>query len=88
MIRNPDFEITEISGEYMAIPVGEAAQNFRGIIALNDASAFLLRKMETQKSKQDLVHLLCNEYDVGEADALQDVESFIDKLLAIGVVLE
>ena len=88
MIKNPEFEITEISGEYMAIPVGEMALNFRGIVTLNDASAFLLQRMETQKSKEDLVQILCNEFIVDETRAIQDVQIFIDKLLSIGVILE
>lgn len=88
MIKNLEFEIVEISGEYMAIPVGESAHNLKGIVALNSASAFLLREMETQKSKQDLVRMLCSEFDVDEATAQCDVQSFIDKLLSIGVILE
>lgn len=88
MIKNPEFEIIEISGEYMAIPVGEMALNFRGIVTLNNASAFLLKKMETQKSKQDLVRILCDVFIVDETRAFQDVQVFIDKLLSIGVILE
>lgn len=88
MIKNPDFEITEISGEFMAIPVGECAETFRGVVALNDASYFLLKNLEAQKTMKDLVRLLCNEFDVGEDVALQDVQAFVDKLLAMGVILE
>ena len=88
MIKNPEFEITEISGEYLAVPVGESTHNFRGIVALNNASAFLLERMETQKSKRDLVNMLCSEFDVDEITAQHDVESFVDKLLSIGVILE
>ena len=88
MIKNPEFEITEISGEYMAIPVGESASSFRGIVTLNDASAFLLKQMETQKSEKDLVNILCEEFNVDESRAVQDIQGFIDKLLSIGVILE
>ena len=69
MIKNPEFEITEVSGEFMAIPIGDTAHSFRGIVALNNASAFLLRQMETHKSKPELVNLLCSEFKVDEATA-------------------
>ena len=88
MIKNPEFEITEISGEYMAIPLGETARRIKGILALNDASAFLLREMETHKSEQDLVHLLCSEFNVDEATAQYDVHSFVEKMKSIGVIVE
>lgn len=88
MIKNPEFEIVEISGEYMAIPLGETARSIKGIVGLNDASAFLLRKMETHRTEQELVHMLCSEFNVDESTAQRDVHSFVDKMQSIGVILE
>lgn len=88
MIRNPEFEIVDISGEYMAVPVGETSHSFRGIVALNDASAFLLKKLDSQRDKIDLIQLLSSEFDVDEVTAAYDIEEFLKKMIELGVIIE
>lgn len=82
------FEITDVAGEYMAIPIGEAAASFNGIIALNEAAAYLLGQMHSPKSKEELVDILTTEYQVERVVAQNDVDSFISKMLKLGLILE
>ena len=40
------FELVEVAGEYIAVPVGQRANLFKGVVALTDAGAFLFRYMK------------------------------------------
>ena len=86
MTVNDSYEIVEVSGEYMAIPVGDAATSFNGIVTLSEAAAFLLKCMDTPKTTMELVDYLTTEYDVDKAIAKADVERFVSQLLEIGIL--
>lgn len=45
MIRNPNFEIVRLDDECMAVPVGDEATSFHGVVALSEPAAFLLEQM-------------------------------------------
>lgn len=86
MTLNPSITITEVAGEYIAVPIGDAVRSFKGVIALNEAAAFLLKQMDSPKSKEDLVSLLTSEYQVDIVAARDDVEKFLAELLELGVI--
>ena len=85
---NKDFEIVEIANEYMAVPLGNAAVSLNGVVALSEASVYLLRQMEQPKTKEELLELLLREYDVEEDIAKGDIENFISELINIGLIIE
>lgn len=87
MILNSMFEITEVSGEYMAIPLTTISSKFNGVVALNEASAFLLKYMNTSKTRENLVDLLIANYDVAPEIATRDVDIFVKKMIEVGVIL-
>ena len=62
MILSEDFEILEVAGEYMAIPLGNESDRFRGVVALNEEAAFLLENMRCQRNMGDLVDLLFGDH--------------------------
>lgn len=88
MIMNPKFELVEIAGEYMAVPVGDEAAAFQGIVALTDATYFLLQNMNVQQTKESLLDLLTNEFEVETSVAKKDLEELIPKLLDLGLITE
>ncbi len=88
MIMNPKFELVEIAGEYMAVPVGDEAAAFQGIVALTDATYFLLQNMNVQQTKESLLDSLTNEFEVETSVAKKDLEELIPKLLDLGLITE
>ena len=88
MVFSNSFEITEVSGEYMLVPIGEAALSMRGIVAINEPVAFLLKSMYESKSREELVSILTSNYDVDEETASNDVNNLTEKLLQLGVIGE
>lgn len=82
------FELVNVAGDYMLIPIGEEVDDFNGTIILNEVSAFLLGKLKTDIEKDDLVQILIDEYDVDRATAQSDVDKMVGELIKMGVVYE
>lgn len=75
-----EFCIREVMDEVVAIPTGEAAKKFYGIISLDPVSRFLFEKLQQEQTVQSLVDAVLEEYEVDPQTAQQDVESFLDQL--------
>ena len=86
MKRNPHFELMDVAGEFMAIPVGKEAATFGGIVALNEEAFFLLNQFSEPMSIDALIDVLVNEYDVDESTAREDINMFIQKMVGFGII--
>lgn len=82
------FEIVDVADEFLAVPVGKEAELFQGVVVLSETTAFLLQHMRQHHTKEELIKLLCEEYDVAESVAKDDVEHLLISLVEIGVVEE
>ncbi len=85
-VKKPLFEIVDIADEHIAVPVGEKAASFQGVVALTDAASFLLNELVTPKSKEELLTLLTREYDVDVSVASNDLDNLISSLLDMDVI--
>ncbi|MBR4537622.1 MAG: PqqD family protein [Clostridia bacterium] len=83
-----EFEIVNIADDYMLVPVGSQMEKFNGTVVLNDVSAFLLEQLKTDRTKEELVRLLMETYDVDTAAAQADVDMAIEKMKKIGIIYE
>ena len=61
---------------------------FNGYITLNETCAFLLDRMKTPQTVQQLAQSLTEHYDVTYLQALEDVKEMLQTLVAKGVVQE
>jgi len=86
MQRKAGFEIVDVSNEYMAIPVGEMARDYKGIVVLSEPAAFLLRHMDAQTTESELCMLLQQEYEVDSSVAVADVKRIIATFYDIGLI--
>lgn len=88
MYLNTSFEIVDIVNEHIAVPIGEKAASFGGVVALTEAACFLMKNLSGPKTKEELVELLIAEYDLERSDAERDIEKFIQSSLELGLVEE
>lgn len=72
--------LREVAGNHVVVPTGKAALDFSGMITLNDAGTFLWKLMDTDRTEQELLSALLDEYEVGEATAKVDLSEFLAKL--------
>lgn len=77
-----EFILREIAGEYIIVPVGQAALEFNGMITLNETGAFLWKQLLNDVTKEQLLEAMRKEYDVSEEEAGNDIEEFLQILRA------
>lgn len=52
---NPDFVVTSIADEYMAVPTGEMAQLFNGMVSLNKTGFFIWEQFKEAKTLDEVL---------------------------------
>lgn len=84
---NSDFVPREIAGEYILVPVGEAAGKFNGLASLNPAGVFLWKLLAQPRTGQELSDALAKEYELTGEQSDQDVGDFLDLAMSRNLVL-
>lgn len=81
------FELRVVCGEHILIAHGEDNIDFTKVISFNESAAFLWTRFEGREfSEEDMVNALCEEYEVKEAQALEDVHRLVDTWREAGVL--
>ena len=87
MRLNEGFVLKSMAGEYVIMPVGSNIAAFDGMVILNEVSAFIIKQLEKGDiSREDLLELVLDEYEVDRETAKADLDELSDKLLGIGVI--
>jgi len=83
----PGFVTRKVMDETVAVPTGEAAKSFHGMIKLNDTAAFIWSAIEEGLDEQGIADKLVAEYEGITAEkALADVNATIAKLREAGIL--
>ena len=88
MKRKPGFIVRKISGQNVAVAIGEASKSFHGLIKLNDSGLIIWNALAKDVSEDDIVKAILEEYDVSSEQAAKDVHKFIEVLKDAGIVIE
>ena len=86
--KNPDLILRNIAGETVLIPTGSFAGKFNGIINLNGPAAFIWEKMEEVSSREEMVQLILDRYEIDEETARKDVNGFLDTAIHVGYAVQ
>lgn len=81
-----EFILREIAGDYVIVPVGDAAVQFNGMISVNETGAVLWKCLQEETDTDRMVQALTEEYDVSEETARHDVEEFTSLLRQHGIL--
>lgn len=84
MKKIEEFIAREIAGEYVMMPVGKTAQKFNGLIMANEVSAIIWEHIESVKNTEELVDLICKEFDVSYEEAWKDTAELINQMKTAG----
>ena len=81
------FVLEEVGGSYIAVALGECAENFRGFVKMNGTGVLLWNALARGvEDKEELITLLLNTYDVSREIAENDVNTLINKLSDAGFI--
>lgn len=71
------FVLREIAGTWVVLPLAKKSADFNGMITLNESGLLLWKRLEQGATREDLISLLTEEYEVGEEIASADVDKFL-----------
>lgn len=81
------FNLRNVCGENIVVAEGEENIDFCNIISMNESSAYLWNNIQDKEfSKEDLVTLLMEEYEVDEPTATQDVSLLVEQWMQAGII--
>lgn len=81
------FNLRNVCGENIVVAEGEENIDFCNIISMNESSAYLWNNIQDKDfSKEDLVALLMEEYEVDEPTATQDVSLLVEQWMQAGII--
>ncbi len=78
----------KIADEYVFVAVKSCSDSYEGIITATESGAMIMRKLNDDTSKDELVRMLCDTYDVTPEQADGDVEKMLQRLRQKGLLVE
>lgn len=72
--------LREVAGNHVVVPIGNAALDFSRLITLNNTGAFLWKQLVRDRTQQELISSMLDEYAIDIETLKKDVCEFIDKL--------
>ena len=78
--------ISEINGEFVAVPSGAASTRFNGMIRMNRTAATIAKALQQGKTEDEVVAALCEEYEVSETIAREDFAAVTKELDRLGLL--
>lgn len=84
--KDPSVVYREIAGEAVLVPIRRNLVDMQSIYTLDNVGADIWKLIDGERTLADIREALLDEYDV-EASALsQDLDEFIDQLVAVGAI--
>ena len=75
-----DFVVRSVADKMVAIPVGDATEDFNCMITLNESGAFIFELLKEEISEERLLEAFLNEYDATPEQAKNTIQSVLAKL--------
>lgn len=73
-----EFEVMNLEDHFVAVPVGEGATEYHGVIKMNDSAAIMFNLLKEETTEHEIVTRLLGEYDGTPKEKIEDyVHSFI-----------
>lgn len=88
MKYNESYVVKNLADEIVLVHQDEYNVDCSKIITLNEVALFIIDKIKEGFNDTQIIEALLKEYDVDEETATNDVETFINKLIELGIVNE
>ena len=88
MKTSSNFVLRRVAGECMLMPAGDNISTFRGVLLMNELSAFVWEKMQTPVSWDELLTAILDRYQIDEQTAASDLDGLLAKFRQLGVIEE
>ncbi len=79
--------LSEVGGAFVAVAVGKTAQQFHGLVRLNESGANIWKKLEAGLNLEEIATKLTEEYsNLTLTEAKVAIKDVVDKLAAAGLL--
>lgn len=75
-----------VADEYILVPVGDTVMEYNGIFIMTESARMLWDGIVSGKEREELPDVLLGEYDIDRATAEADVNEFLGRLSAYGII--
>ena len=83
-----ELSVMEMDGEYMAVPVGENAEQFNGMLRMNDVSAEILDLLKEDTTPETVHRILRERYpDSDDREIGEQLAAFLNQLVREGLLI-
>lgn len=80
------FEIMDLDDGLVAVPVSDGADQFHGVLKVNESAVAILKLLEQDTTEEAIVNALMKEYEGDKATIGEFVQEFVETLKTEGVV--
>ena len=85
---NPDFVVRQIGDEFLLVPTGKFAQDFNGMISLNETGHYLIERFATPTTLGEVLNQAAQEFDDPEHQLSHDIRYTVRLYLHYGLLQE
>jgi hypothetical protein len=80
MRRKSGFALRKAGEVNIVVPLGQKVLDLNGVITLNETGAFIWELLGEERSLDELVEAVSQEFDVEPDQARKDIEDFLEDL--------
>ena len=81
------FEMMSLEDQMVAIPVGEEAGEFVGVVKLNETAAFIFNLLKDETTEETIIDALDKVYNVPREKLTNDVRRAINEFQEKGLLV-
>jgi len=86
--RNQNFVYRKIENETILVPIKNNVGDMSCIYNMNAVGAFIWDHLDGEKTLNDILSMVADEFDVSDQDAEIDLQGYITDLNEIGAILQ
>ena len=80
------FEIMDLDDGLVAVPVGDGASQFHGVLKVNGTAAEIIKLLEKDITEDQITDALLLEYEGEKEQMMKYVHEFVETLTTEGIV--
>ena len=80
------YVLRQIAGEYLAVPISNAAGDDANIVILNPVSQVIWGTLENGATFDEILTVVITEFDVSKEEATADIKEFLNGLEQAGLL--
>lgn len=85
MKLNGKYKLRKVSDSYVVVKLGGGSLNLSQLITINETGAFIFNQLQKEVTMDELVAAILAEYEIDEAGAREAAETYVDKLVEMGI---